>query len=443
MDREQTAGGSGVALRLGVAVTAAVILGAGLFAGAAAGIDDPVTLDITVLDRDGEPVSNAELTVVWADNQTVEETRANGRALVDVPAGADVEIRVDHPEYTRNRPFTVTDATSRAVEVPVALSGVAGLTVLEGEQPVPDTQLTVREPGGPVVAELTTGDDGTAETGRLEQGQYEVTTERPGYFDETVSLELDREQVERSIAVESGRVTVSFAVFDDHFDPPEPIEGATIETERTILETGSEGQRSVDLDVNTVQNVTVNRDGYVEVTRRLVVGETDRAFEITTQREPELELVSDQQRVIVGEQVRVTATNAYDEPVAGATILLNGEPVGETGANGQLLVEITETGQQTVRAEADLLRGEATIEGVDPDDSDTAGDDEPGGGDDSDAGSDDEPGGTDDGDANDGDDSGGTDDAADDDGSGPGFGLVAVAGAIAALVTAVRLRTTD
>jgi len=439
MDRDQTGGGNGVALRLGVAVTAAVVLGVGLFAGAAAGIDDPVTLDITVVDGDGEPVSNAELTVVWADNQTVEETRANGRALVDVPAGADIEIRVDHPEYTRNRPFTVTDATSRAVEVPVALSGVAELTVLEGEQPVPDTQLTVREPDGPVVAELTTDDDGTAETGRLEQGQYEVTTERPGYFDETVTLELDRRQTERSIAVESGRVTVSFRVLDDHFDPPEPIEGATIETERTILETGSEGQRSVDLDVNTVQNVTVNRDGYVEVTRRLVVGETDRAFEITTQREPELELVSDQQRVIVGEQVRVTATNAYDEPVAGATILLDGEPVGETGTNGQLLVGITETGQQTVRAEADLLRGETTVEGVDPDDdSDAAGDDEPGGTD-----SDDEPGGTDDGDANDGDDSAGTDDAADDDGSGPGFGLVAVAGAIAALVTAVRLRTTD
>ena len=436
MNRDQVGGGRRVALRLGLVVTAAIVLGAGLFAGAAAGIDDPVTLDITVVDGDGEPVSNAELTVVWADDRAVEETRASGRALVDVPAGADVEIRVDHPEYTRNRPFTVADATARAVEVPVALSGVAELTILEGEQPVPDTQLTVREPDGPVVAELTTDEDGIAETERLERGQYEVTTERPGYFDETVILELDQQQAERSIAIESGRVTVSFTVLDDHFDPPEPIEGATIETERTVLETGSEGQRSVDLDVNTVQNVTVNRDGYMNVTQQLVVGETDRAFEITTQREPELELVSDQQRVVVGEQVRVTATNAYDEPVAGATILLEDEPAGETGANGQLLVEIAETGQQTIRAEADLLRGETSVEGVDPDgDSDASGDDESGATDDGDESS-----GTDDTDA---DDSSETDDAADDDGSGPGFGLVTVAGAVAALAAAVRLRATD
>ena len=131
MDRDQTGGGSGVTLRLGLAVTAAVVLGAGLYADAGAGIDDPVPLSITVVDGDGEPVSNAELTVIWADNQIVEKTRANGRPHVDVPAGADVEIRVDHPEYTRNRSFTPTDATSRAVEVPVALSVVAELTVIE------------------------------------------------------------------------------------------------------------------------------------------------------------------------------------------------------------------------------------------------------------------------------------------------------------------------
>ena len=67
--------------------------------------------------------------------------------------------------------------------------------------------------------------------------------------------------------------------------------------------------------------------------------------------------------------------------------------MAKTGANGRLLVEITETSQQTVRAEADLLRGEISVEGVDPDD-------------DSDADSDEE--------------LGGIDDAADDDGSGPG-----------------------
>ena len=55
-----------------------------------------------------------------------------------------------------------------------------------------------------------------------------------------------------------------------------------------VLETDSEGQRSVDLDVNTVQDVTVNWDGFVEVTQRLVVGETDRGFEITTHTSPSL-----------------------------------------------------------------------------------------------------------------------------------------------------------
>lgn len=419
-------------LGLVLAVVAALVC-LGLAPGVVAGIDDPVTIDVTVVDDDGDPVSGAELTVAWDDDETVEETRANGRALADVPAGADIEIRIDHPDYVRNQPFTVTNATQQALEVPVRLSGVAELTVLDGEQPVPDTRLVVRETDGPVVTELTTDTAGVAETPRLERGSYEVTTERTGYFEETVSLELTQHQLERSIAIESGRVTVSFTVLDDHFDSPEPIEGATIETERTVLETGSDGQRAVDLDVNSVQNVTVNKDGYVEVSRQLVVGETEREFEISTTREPSLNLVSDQQRVVLGEQVRVTATNAYDEPVAGATIRLGDETVGETDANGQLLVEISDSGDRTIRAEEGFLRAETTVEGIDPDSDSDGNAPENGDG-----------GATGDGDT-DGDQNGDTaeqdpESGEDDDDDGAGFGIVIAVGAVAVLLAGRYLR---
>ena len=411
-------------LGLVLAVVAAFVC-LGLAPGVVAAVDDPVTIDVTVVDDDGDPVSGVELTVAWDDDETVEETRANGRALVDVPAGADLEIRVDHPDYVRNQPFTVTNATAQAVEVPVRLSGVAELTVLEGEQPVPDTQLVVRETDGPIVAELTTDAAGVAETPRLERGSYEVTTERTGYFEETVALELTQQQVEQSIVIESGRVTVSFTVLDNHFDHPEPIEGATIETGGTVLETGSDGQRAVDLDVNSVQNVTVDKDGYVEVSRQLVVGETEREFEISTTREPSLNLVSDQQRVVLGEQVRVTATNAYNEPVAGATIRLGDETVGETDANGQLLVEISEPGDRTIRAQDSFLRAETTVEGIDPD-SDPDGNG-PENGDD---------GATGDGDTDQNGDTGEQDPETgeDDDDDGPGFGIVIAVGAVAVLL---------
>jgi PGF-CTERM protein len=89
---------------------------------------------------------------------------------------------------------------------------------------------------------------------------------------------------------------------------------------------------------------------------------------VTISRTPELSLTVANERVVVGETTRVTVENAYDEPVAGATVELDETTVGETNANGELAVLIETTGEQSIVATTDELTSEtAVVEGFDVD----------------------------------------------------------------------------
>jgi len=324
-----------------------------------------VTLTVTVLNHNDNPVPDAELTATWDGGSATETTRANGQTLIDVPKGADVEITIDNERYVRNRPLQVEDASTREVEMNVWLSGTATITVEDADGPVEGVRVTVRD--SVPVTSVQTNADGVATTARLERGEYRVTALKEGYFRETIEVDVDREEVSDTIEIERGVVSVQFNVTDDHFEPARPIEDARIEVGGDSFTTRENGLRSTDLPVNTDYEVRVSKDGYEAVTEEVSVRESDSQVAISIQRTPELVLEVANDRVVVDESTRVTVTNEYDEPVAGATVSVDGTEAGQTDENGEAVVRIVDPGEREITAATGGLSASVTVEGVDPD----------------------------------------------------------------------------
>lgn len=328
---------------------------------------DPVTLTVAVTNQSGDPVSGADLTATWDGGSATAETRANGKAFVDVPEGADVEIEVDHPVYVRNHPVVVENADEREVSIDVFQRGSATIAVEDDTGHVSDARVILRKRGR-IVADGQTTDDGTYETDVIERGEYSVTVIKRGYFRQQQRLTVDG-NVETTVPIERGTVTLQVRVTDPHFDPPRAVGDLTVAIESVgQIQTRPDGTASVGVPVNADLDVTVTGDEYEEVTRTVSVEESDVNANVSVSRTPQLTLETANERVIVDERTVVTVRNEYDEPVEGATVLLDDEAVGETDANGQLSVTISGHGEHALRAEANGLRSDSvTVTGVDVD----------------------------------------------------------------------------
>ncbi|OYR50364.1 MULTISPECIES: carboxypeptidase-like regulatory domain-containing protein [unclassified Halorubrum] len=405
-----------------VLVGAAVLLVAVVATGGAVG-QDQVTLTVSVADQDGDAVGGATVEAEWETDSgetgtATGTTASNGNVLLDVPEGSSVELDVDDDTYVRNRPLEVENASAAEIDLGVTRSGTATVTVLDDQnRSQADARVTVREDGRSV-DRGETGSDGTYETARLERGTYNVTVVKPGYYETerevTVSL-----NTETTIAIERGTVTLDVRALDDHFDPPEPIESGSVRVTSSVFEgevTVTEGTASLNVPVNAAYTVEVVTDGYDPSPERVRVRESPRSVNATAQRTPALSVTPANDRVLVGETTRVTVLNAYDEPVAGATVEVDGEDVGETDARGEIEVPISSAGDRTIVASDGGVESDpATVEGVE-----TADEADPSANGSNDTG--------DDG-------SGDTDDGA------PGFGVVAaVLALLAAAVAAGRYR---
>jgi PGF-CTERM protein len=118
--------------------------------------------------------------------------------------------------------------------------------------------------------------------------------------------------------------------------------------------------------VNRDYEVTVSKDGYVSASRSVSVDERPEQVSFIINREPAIGVDAANDRVVVGESTRLTVTDEYDEPVAGATVSVGGSEVGTTGEDGTYDVEIPEAGNTTVEVRAEGLSDSVTVEGVDP-----------------------------------------------------------------------------
>ena len=352
-----------------VAAADASALGASADAGAggtaAVTQQDDVTLTVAVETADGDPVDDAEITASWENGSASATTASNGRALLDVPAGVAVELSVDHPDYMRNDVYTVEEAAERTVELTVRERG--GLTVqVEDDRgdPVRNAQVVLRESGAVVVSGRTNA-DGSFSTGAVEQRDYSLSVVKEGYYRSSDEVTVG-EATRRTTSIERGSVTVSFVVTDDRFDPPEPVSGAqiTLETAGSFT-TLQDGEATAQVPVNADLDLELAKEGYETVTRTLEVGESATTVELSISRTPELNVSTTSNRMLVGERTVVTVVDAYGDPVADATVRVDGQAAGTTGGDGTLAIRFEEPGEHAVVAETDgRTSGELTIRAV-------------------------------------------------------------------------------
>lgn len=324
----------------------------------------PVALTVSVTDQSGDPIAGADLTATWENGSATAETTSNGKAFIDVPEDADVELEAEHPAYVRNHPVVVENATEQAVTVDMHQRGSATISVTDESGQVSDARVIIRKDGR-IVEDSRTTSTGTFQTDVIEHGDYTVTVIKRGYDREQTEMTVDGD-VEDSVAIERGSVTLSVRVIDPHFDPPRPIEGVTVSVDSVgQFTTQPEGTASVGVPVNSELDMTVTGENYEEVSQTVSVTESAVSVNVSTSRAPEISLESANERVIVGEGTLVTVRNEYDEPVEGATVLLDEDAVGETDANGQLTVTVSDPGNHSIVAErGELQSGSVTVTGV-------------------------------------------------------------------------------
>jgi|AntRauTorcE11897_2_1112592.scaffolds.fasta_scaffold00081_9 PGF-CTERM protein len=406
-------------------VGAAVLLVAVVATGGAVG-QDQVTLTVSVADQDGDAVGGVAVEAEWETESgetgtATGTTASNGQVLLDVPEGSSVELDIDDDTYVRNTPLRIDNATERDVDLGVSRSGTATVSVVDAEnQSQADARVTVRS-NGRTIDRGDTDSEGQYETARLERGTYEVNVVKPGYYETEREVTVSR-NTEVTVGIERGTVTLDFRTFDDHFDPPRPIETGSVRVSSSVYNAEvsvTEGSASLNVPVNTAYTVEVVKDEYDASPERIRVRESPTSLNVTAQRTPTLSVTPANDRVLVGETTRVTVRNAYDEPVANVTVAVDGEEVGETDERGEIDVPISSAGNRTIVAQdGDVESDPATVEGVD-----TAAEADPGAN--GSNGSD-----TDD------------DDSADTDDGAPGFGVVAaVLALLAAAAAAGRRRT--
>ena len=315
--------------------------------------ESTVTLTVAVRTPEDDPASGAELTATWVNGSATATTAANGRALVDVPAGSTVEIRIEHPEYVRNAPFVVDDASEGTVSVTVRQRG--SLTVgAEDDRgdPVADARVVVRA-DGEIVVNGRTNDDGRFTTGTIEQRSYSLTVVKRGYYRVVRDVDVGDSSRE-TVDLDRGSVTLSFEVRDDRFDPPEPVPDALVTLETTgTFRTLQNGEATAQVPVNADLDLEVTKEGYETVSRAVRVGESARTVAVNLSRTPTLNVTAVNDRVLAGERNVVTVTDAYGDPVADARVLVDGEAVGRTGGDGTLTVRLDSAGNRTIVAETD------------------------------------------------------------------------------------------
>ena len=339
---------------------------------ATAGAQSQVTLTVSVEDGDGDPVAGATINATWDDGETTARTASNGRAFVDVPEGADVSLDIEHDEYVRNQPLVVEDASERDVTVEVARKGHSTVTVVDGDdRPLDGASVQFRR-GTTTVTSGETDADGTYRSGVVEQGEYRLVVVKPEYFRESRNVEVGSD-TDEAVELQRGSVRLEVDIVDDHFEEPRTLEDARVSIEATNTEFDANvrargGTASLSVPVNTRYDVTVSKDDYLDATRTVSVTEADRSIQIATQRTPTLTVEPQNSRVVIDETTRLRVVNAYDEPVANATVTRDGETVGETDANGEVTVRIDVVGSNEFVATHDGVESEiATVEGIDPD----------------------------------------------------------------------------
>ena len=352
--------------------TTSADVGEGGVSAAGASQSGLVTLTVDVQTDTGEPVGGVEVEVEYEGGSNTTRTFSNGRALVDVPEGADVIVRVTDDQYVTNRPVGVANVRDgRTVEVTMYPKSTAVIEVRDDSGAVRDAEVSLRKRGDSEPLDTdTTGDDGVYQLEDVEAGTYEATVVKRGYARKQVSFTLDGGTGGRVVTLEGATVQLSVRVLDDHFRSPQPVGDVEVRVtvgDRSVRTgpTDDNGRVQFTVGANGQYTVRVMKQGYTTAERTTVVGESGRTFEFTVQRTPTLTVRTGADRVVAGENVLAQVKNAYGENVEGAVVERDGEAVGRTDAGGELRVPVPETVEYEIVARQDGVTSEpAAVEGV-------------------------------------------------------------------------------
>jgi len=323
-----------------------------------------VTLTVNVVDQNGDPVSNVELTASWDGGSSQATTRSNGQALIDVEQGADVTIELSHPVYTRNTPYEMSEASSGSVTIDVAQKASAAVTVRDATGPLQDARVALRQDGKAVAVGITDA-NGRFTSGVIESGEYTLNVLEEGYYRQTMDLEVDGETTQE-VQLEPGTVSVTFKVLDRNFDPARPVSNAVITGDSIgSMKTQQNGVQQASVPVNTEIAVTVTKDGYNTVEQTISLQESNTVINISTRKKEAISFEFLNDRVVVGEQVMVEVTGTYGDPVEEAAVYLDGSQVGTTDQNGVVTVTVDSPGEHSLHAETgSLSTDQRTVVGV-------------------------------------------------------------------------------
>lgn len=328
-----------------------------------AAAQETVTLTVTVEAESGDPVGAATITATWDDGSTTATTASNGKAFVDVPQGADVNLTAESDNYIRNTPKLVENAQESDVTLEVGRKGEYSLRVTDAEGPVEGVNVRLVRDGETIV-EGRTNADGRFATPIIERGEYTLRTFKSGYYRNSTTVTVGADS-SATLEVRQGYVNVQFQVRDDHFEPAQAVTDARIAIAGVGTQRTTGGTVTFTLPVNSWFQVNATKDGYTANETRLYVATDPDTRTLTIQRERSLSVDPANERVVVGERLAVTVTNAYDEPVANATVLLDGEEVATTGTDGQARFLVESAGNHTVTAEVDgVASAGTTVQGV-------------------------------------------------------------------------------
>ena len=256
-----------------------------------------------------------------------------------------------HPDYVRNRPLTVRDATEREVTIDVHPAGSLRVDVRDAGGAVADARVIVRKHGA-IVAVGRSNETGAFRTGDIEQGPYTVGVVKSGYFRNVTETTVDGE-TRLGVSIRQGSIRLGVRVVDPHFSPPRPVGNATVRiADVGEFRTLDAGTQTVDVPVNTDLTITVTKAAYAANETTVSVGE--EAIEVTRSisRTPLVNLTAVNERVVVGERVVVRAVDEYGDPIEGAQVSLDGETAALTGADGRAAVRLETAGNHTLEASA-------------------------------------------------------------------------------------------
>ncbi len=320
---------------------------------------DQVTVTVTIVDQDGGSVgSGVDVTASWDGGSVNGTTASNGQVLLDVPSGANVSIQVDDDRYVRNIPYTVTDATTESVDVPVAESGTATITVQNTANESVENARVLLYRSGEYITDQRTGDDGTVTTPAIEQGSYRLEIYKSGYYNNRTRVTVgDQTDIDRTI--EQGEVFLTVEVVDDYYDPPESLNSSVRIPGVGTLQT-TDGDAATTVPVNTNYDIVVTKDGYDQTTQTVRVTQSDVTETISIDRTDNL-TISAQDRVLLGNSITLEVTDEYGDPVSGATVSQDGQQVGTTDDDGEFNTDTESAGPMKFIVDDGEVQEEVTV----------------------------------------------------------------------------------